>query len=71
MNSNLAGIDLGTTFTCMAVSRSGKVEIIPNRFGHRITPSMVAFNENERLVGDSARQQAHTNYENTVFGKFS
>ena len=55
----------------MAVYRFGKAEIIANNFGHRITPSMVAFNQMEKLVGDAAKQQAHSNYENTVFGKYS
>ena len=54
----------------MAVVRFGKVEVIANNFGNRITPSMVAFDNGKKLVGDAAKQQAYANYENTVFGKF-
>jgi endoplasmic reticulum chaperone BiP len=62
------GIDLGTTYSCVAVLQNGRVEIIPNEQGNRITPSWVAFTETgERLVGDAAKHQAAANPENTVF----
>jgi L1 cell adhesion molecule like protein len=61
------GIDLGTTFSCVAVFQNDRVEIIANDQGNRTTPSYVAFNENERLIGDSAKNQAAMNSENTVF----
>jgi len=66
----IIGIDLGTTYSCVGVFQPGKgVEIIPNDQGNRITPSYVAFTENDgrRLVGDSAKNQATVNPENTVF----
>ncbi|KAH0573591.1 Heat shock protein 70 [Spironucleus salmonicida] len=64
----IIGIDLGTTYSCVAVSRGGQVDIIPNEIGNRITPSYVAFTEEgERLVGDAAKNQASLNPENTIF----
>jgi heat shock protein 5 len=62
------GIDLGTTYSCVGVFKHGKVEIIQNDQGNRITPSYVAWTtEGERLIGDSAKNQATINPENTVF----
>ncbi|KIL58290.1 hypothetical protein M378DRAFT_170815 [Amanita muscaria Koide BX008] len=61
------GIDLGTTYSCVGVQRRGQVEIIANDQGHRITPSWVGFTDDERLVGDSAKNAFHTNPTNTVF----
>ncbi|KAG7447251.1 heat shock protein 70 [Guyanagaster necrorhizus] len=61
------GIDLGTTYSCVGVQRGGRVEIIANDQGHRITPSWVSFSDDERLVGDSAKNAFHSNPKNTVF----
>ncbi|TFK81937.1 heat shock protein 70 [Polyporus arcularius HHB13444] len=61
------GIDLGTTYSCVGVQRGGRVEIIANDQGHRITPSWVSFTDEERLVGDAAKNAFHSNPENTVF----
>ena len=62
------GIDLGTTYSCVGVFKNGRVEIIANDQGNRITPSYVAFMEGgERLVGDAAKNQATINPEQTVF----
>ena len=61
------GIDLGTTFSCVGVYQGGRVEIITNDQGNRITPSYVAFADDERLVGESAKNQATINPASTLF----
>ncbi|KAJ4481058.1 heat shock protein 70 family [Lentinula aciculospora] len=61
------GIDLGTTYSCVGVQRGGRVEIIANDQGHRITPSWVSFSDDERLIGDSAKNAYASNPSNTVF----
>ncbi len=62
----IIGIDLGTTNSCVTIMENGEVKIIPNPEGGRTTPSVVAFKNGERLVGEVAKRQAITNPDNTV-----
>src|SRR3954464_11027366 len=61
------GIDLGTTYSCVGIFKNGRVEIIPNEQGNRITPSVVAFTDEERLVGEAAKNQAAINPTRTIY----
>ena len=65
--AKIIGIDLGTTNSCVAIMDGSQPRIIENSEGARTTPSIVAFTENERLVGQAAKRQAVTNATNTVF----
>lgn len=60
-------VDLGTCMSCVAVWQNGRVEVIANDQGNRITPSYVAFTDTERLIGDAAKNQAATNPKNTIY----
>jgi molecular chaperone DnaK len=65
--SKVIGIDLGTTNSCVAIMDGGETKVIENNEGVRTTPSIVAFAKGERLVGQSAKRQAITNPENTLY----
>ena len=65
--SKIIGIDLGTTNSCVSILESGQPKIIENAEGDRTTPSVVAYTDGETLVGQSAKRQAVTNPENTLY----
>ena len=65
--AKVIGIDLGTTNSCVAIMDGSQAKVVENSEGARTTPSIVAFTEDERLVGQSAKRQAVTNPENTLF----
>jgi len=66
--SKVIGIDLGTTNSCVAIMDGAQPKVIENSEGARTTPSIVAFTDDERLVGQPAKRQAVTNPDNTIFG---
>jgi molecular chaperone DnaK len=66
--AKVIGIDLGTTNSCVAIMDGSQPRVIENSEGTRTTPSIVAFTDDERLVGQPAKRQAVTNPENTIFG---
>nr|XP_039268336.1 heat shock 70 kDa protein II-like [Styela clava] len=61
------GIDFGTSYCCVAIHRNGKTEVIPNEHDQRLTPSYIAFTEDERLFGDAAQHQTPLNLKNTLY----
>ncbi|MFH1707733.1 MAG: molecular chaperone DnaK [Planctomycetota bacterium] len=65
--SKIIGIDLGTTYSCVAFMEGGQPKVIPNTEGNRTTPSVVAFDDDGRRVGLTAKNQAVTNPENTIY----
>ena len=64
--AKIIGIDLGTTNSCVAVLEGGEPVVIPHAEGARTTPSVVAFKDNERIVGNAAKRQAITNPDRTI-----
>jgi len=67
MSNHVIGIDLGTTNSCVSIIENGKAKVIENSEGARTTPSVVAYTNDEILVGASARRQAITNPKNTIY----
>ena len=67
LDGETIGIDLGTTYSCVGIWQDDRVEIIANDQGNRTTPSWVAFQEKEKLVGESAKNQYNQNPSNTIF----
>ena len=67
LDEYVIGIDLGTTYSCVSVWRNGEAHVLTNAEGDRTTPSWVAFTEQGRLIGDTAKRQAAVNPKNTLF----
>jgi molecular chaperone DnaK (HSP70) len=67
---NAIGIDLGTTYSCVGVWQGNDVKIIANDQGNRTTPSFVSFSDSERLIGESAKNQAALNPYNSMSPSF-
>ncbi|OLP81269.1 Luminal-binding protein 5 [Symbiodinium microadriaticum] len=67
INGPVIGVDLGTTYSCVGIYKQGRVEILPNDQGNRITPSYVAFTDEERLIGEAGKNQAAVNPTQTLF----
>jgi len=65
--SKIIGIDLGTTYSCVAFMEGGESKVIPNAEGARTTPSVVAIKDGNRLVGVTAKRQMVTNPDNTIY----
>ncbi|XP_077966558.1 heat shock 70 kDa protein-like [Styela clava] len=61
------GIDLGTTYSCVAVLRNERIEIVPNDEGDRLTPSCVSYSDIEVLTGKAAKEEIPFNFENTLY----
>src|SRR5512147_2505237 len=69
MSSRVIGIDLGTTYSCVAITERGATRVLPSRTGQSTTPSVVAITDSgKRLVGHLAKRQAITNPRNTIYG---
>ncbi|MBQ9986757.1 MAG: Hsp70 family protein, partial [Erysipelotrichales bacterium] len=66
MGNKIIGIDLGTTNSCVAIMEGGEVKVIPNPEGNRTTPSVIAFKNGERIVGDAAKRQVVTNKDSVI-----
>lgn len=60
-SSPIIGIDLGSCYSCVGVWQNGRVEIIANELGNHVTPSYVAFTDNERMIGEAAQNQVKMN----------
>jgi len=67
IDGSAISIDLGTTYSCEGFFKNGRVEIIPNELGNRITPSQVAFTDEEKLVGEAAKNQGALNPLRTIY----
>ena len=65
--AKVIGIDLGTTNSCLSILEGGDPKVVENSEGIRTTPSMVAFKDGERLIGQTAKRQAVTNPKNTIY----